>query len=84
MVRAYMARVLCGALHIPTSDTSRGLCGRTFFMDDSVKAYEDNYIVQHMVAFCFLLRRRYPHVLLSMENPATEHVAPGLDSHLEH
>jgi len=51
----------------------------TYYMGDSPKAYEANYLVQHMVAFCLLLRRRYPHVLLSIENPANE--AGGLIKH---
>lgn len=40
-----------------------------YWMGDSPKAYEGNTYVHHMVALCYLLRRRYPDVILSIENP---------------
>ena len=40
-----------------------------FFMGVSTLAYEANRNLMHLVAFMFLLRRRYPHVVFSLENP---------------
>ena len=41
----------------------------TCFMGDSVKAYDANLLVHHMVAVMYLLRRRYPHIVFTLENP---------------
>jgi hypothetical protein len=41
----------------------------TNWMGDSELAYKSNVEVQHLVALCYMLRRRNPHVLFSIENP---------------
>ena len=38
-------------------------------MGDSIKAYDANLLVHHMVAVMYLLRRRYPHIVFTLENP---------------
>lgn len=42
----------------------------SYFMGESEKAYQANLLVHHMVAVMYLLRRRYPHVVFTLENPA--------------
>ena len=49
---------------------------------DSPKAYDANVNVMFMVAHMYLLRRRYPHVLLSIENPLASLMHHPLIRHL--
>ena len=41
----------------------------SYFMGESDKAYLANVLVHHMVAVMYFLRKRYPHVVFTLENP---------------
>jgi len=49
-----------------------------FFMGTSQEAYEANRNVHHMLAICYFLRRRYPHILITIENPWADLVSHPL------
>ena len=40
-----------------------------YFMGSDEKCYDANLYVQHMIALMYLLRKLYPHVIFSVENP---------------
>jgi len=49
-----------------------------FFMGTSQEACEANRNVHHMLAICYFLRRRYPHILITIENPWADLVSHPL------